>query len=359
MSLVADRLRPWFGMSRRAVPLPNPTLIDEGGAALLEATSDDIICRIGQDFRIRRLSPNAARLFGPDADDVLGRLPDSFIALDDMRLIAATAAMARARATRPTGTAIRFASPTAGNQWVRVTIRPLHGTQPDGARDTILLMHEVTRRTGLRERLATPTPPDGPAGASERRAFEAELADLTDTATDVASRVALDESLALEWARAARQGTELSLLLIGLDGSSPSGDRTEGRGDDDSLRAVAAVAEGAGRRADDQTCYYQREELALLLPRTPEPGAAVVAEKIRAAVIKLRLPRPGARGNGPQVTASLGVATATSCRPNAMTSPSILLQAADAALTQARQSGAGRMVGARLRTPSDNASDDA
>jgi diguanylate cyclase (GGDEF)-like protein len=350
MVRVVDRLRPWLGnfLPARAAIAPNPALIDEAEIHLLEATSDDILCRVGPDLGVRSLSANAPRLFGGNPGDMAGRIQDGFIGADDVPLLAAAIARARIGTGKPVATAIRVHGPGGVSPWVRVTVRPVHNAAPGEASDTILVMHDVTPHQGLRERLATPAAAGGPSDLAAREMFGADIAALTDIGTGVANRQALEESLALEWARAARQGTELSLLLIGLDGATPPQDRSGQPRDDTALSATAAVAQATGRRADDQAAYYRGDELALLLPRTPAAGAATMAKRIRAAIVELHLSRAGTRAGAIQVTASLGVATAPSCRPDAEATPALLMQAAEAALAEARSLGASRMVAALL-----------
>jgi diguanylate cyclase (GGDEF)-like protein len=85
---------------------------------------------------------------------------------------------------------------------------------------------------------------------------------------------------------------------------------------------------------------YGGEEFVVVLPATPAKGALHIAEAIRKAVHRLRLPHGSSQVDG-FVTLSLGVSSAL---PSAESRPEDLLQAADAALYDAKQQGRNRVI---------------
>jgi len=353
MHHVVRRLAPWLGdlLPRRPARAANATLISEADLELLEAVSDDVLCRVGADLRIRRLSPDAARLFARPTGEMLGCAIDSLLCPDDAGLVATGIARARAGATEPRSIAVRLQRPDFGTQWISVAARPVGDAKPDGAGDVVLVIADIDDYKGLRQRLATVA-----VGDDKRPAFERALLDLTDGATGLANAGAIMAALDLQWARARREQTHLSLLSIGLDGMLPLDDPSShapslGTSDEACLRAAAVAVESVGRRAHDLAGRIQGNELALLLPRTPARGAARVAEVVRGAIGGLRLPHP--RRNVPMewVTASLGVATLDPSQDDAPTAPATLLRAVAAALERARRTGPGAMVAARLLKP--------
>ena len=104
-------------------------------------------------------------------------------------------------------------------------------------------------------------------------------------------------------------------------------------------RVLVEVAErirGSLRTDLDTVARFGGEEFTVILPETGGEGAAVVAEKLRAAVAATPF------RDGFQVTVSVGVAT----RPEDGTAPEELLRAADAALYEAKRSGRDRVVAA-------------
>jgi diguanylate cyclase (GGDEF)-like protein len=362
MQHVVRRLAPWLGdlLPRRPGPsarsgAANATSIGEADLLLLETVSDDVLCRVGADLRIRRLSPDAARLFARETGEMLGHPIDSLLHPDDAGLVAAavaharadaTHAHARADATHAQTIAVRVHRPDVATPWIGVAARPVSNPKPDGAGDVVLVIAEINAHKGLRQRLATAA-----AGDDKRGAFEQALLDLTDGATGLANGGAIVDALDLEWARARRERTQLSLLLIGLDDAIAVDDPYLRARDEVCLRAAAVAVASVARRAHDLAGRLDGNELALLLPRTPARGAAHMAEVVRGAIGGLRLPHP--RHGVPRqcVTASLGVATLDPREGDAATAPATLLRAVAAALEQARRTGPGAMVAARLLKP--------
>ena len=132
------------------------------------------------------------------------------------------------------------------------------------------------------------------AGEFERKTVESRQ----DMLTDLANRRAYEERLAVEVARAERYGHPLSLVLFDLDGFKRVNDEEGHPAGDDALRRVADAIRHT-RLSDD--CYrIGGDEFALVLPETPEDGAAIAADRV-AAEIADRLRTAG-------VTASYGIA---------------------------------------------------
>jgi diguanylate cyclase (GGDEF)-like protein len=354
MHHVVRRLAPWLGdlLPRRPGPatrsgVANATPIGEADLRLLEAVSDDVVCRVGADLRIRRLSPDAARLFARQTPGMLGQPIDSLLCADDAGLVAAAVARAHTQAGPPPTIAVRAYRPDFTPHWIGVTVRPVRDAPPDGAGDVVLVIAEINAFAGLRRRLAMAAAADD----DKRAAFEQALLDLTDATTGLASGGAIVDALHLEWARARRERTHLSLLSIGLDGVLAVEEPYLRARDEVCLRAAGGAVASVARRAHDLAGHMEGNELALLLPRTPARGAAHVAEVVRGAIGSLRLPHPRHSHTRRCVTASLGVATLDPRHDDAPTAPATLLRAVAAALEQARRTGPGGMVAARLLKP--------
>jgi diguanylate cyclase (GGDEF)-like protein len=169
-------------------------------------------------------------------------------------------------------------------------------------------------------------------------AANAELAreSATDALTALANRRTLDRVLTDEWERSTRYGTELSLLMIDLDGFKAFNDRFGHRAGDDAIRGAARALEDY-RRASDIAARYGGEEFAVVLPNTAPEGAHVVAERMRRAI-------EAASVEGRRVTASFGVAS----RVEGMGGVNDLVAAADGALFTAKQAGRNRVVRAAI-----------
>jgi diguanylate cyclase (GGDEF)-like protein len=154
----------------------------------------------------------------------------------------------------------------------------------------------------------------------------------TDALTGLANRRTFDRVLELELARAARQGTPISVAVFDVDGLEQF-TRTHGAPSaDDVLRRVASTIADTVRLVDT-VARYGADEFALVAP-----GAAgrTVAQRVIDEVARLE---PVAGRDS--ITLSAGVARF----PDDGATGQELLAAADAALRDAKQQGRGALVG--------------
>ncbi|MCS6781484.1 MAG: GGDEF domain-containing protein, partial [Geminicoccaceae bacterium] len=161
-----------------------------------------------------------------------------------------------------------------------------------------------------------------------------------DALTGVANRRRLDETLAEEWARAARHDRPLSLILVDVDRFKAFNDLLGHPAGDQCLRRVGELLAGLHARAGETVARYGGEEFAILLPDYEQGEAMRAAERIRAMVAGLRIRHPE---SGRTVTVSAGVATA---RPARGGQPSDLVAEADRALYRAKAEGRDRVAAA-------------
>jgi diguanylate cyclase (GGDEF)-like protein len=131
-------------------------------------------------------------------------------------------------------------------------------------------------------------------------------------------------------------------LFVDVDHFKLFNDQHGHQSGDECLRAVAGVVgEHAGRPAD-LAARYGGEEFAVIMPETDRDGACAIAERMRKAVLALRIAHGGA-GAGPMVTLSIGVATHV---PGDNCSPELLLGEADQAVYAAKALGRNRVTSA-------------
>jgi diguanylate cyclase (GGDEF)-like protein len=160
---------------------------------------------------------------------------------------------------------------------------------------------------------------------------------VTDELTGLANTRAFWSILGREFERSRRFGSALGLIMLDIDDFKQINDRHGHQQGDEVLARVAGVLRKHSRDLD-APARYGGEEMAVILPETDLTGAAQVAERMRQAVERMRV--PGARGRGSLlVTASFGVAEAT----DASDTPHALVASADAALYRAKRAGKNRV----------------
>jgi diguanylate cyclase (GGDEF)-like protein len=156
----------------------------------------------------------------------------------------------------------------------------------------------------------------------------------TDSLTGLANRRTFDADLQREWRLAIRTQTPIALLMLDADNFKLFNDRYGHPDGDSVLQRIASCIRSQLRRPADRGVRYGGEEFVALLPDTELRGAVTIAESIRAAIAALAIAHEDAPGG--RVTVSIGVA---SCYPVAGTAPASLVQAADAALYEAKHAG--------------------
>lgn len=159
----------------------------------------------------------------------------------------------------------------------------------------------------------------------------------TDALTGIANRRRFDETLHREWRRAMRSGEPVALLMIDADNFKHYNDVYGHHEGDACLRAIAMVLTAHTRRPNDFAARYGGEEFVLILPATDGSGAFEIASRVVDAVQALGLPH--VHNPGRVVTVSVGVAAMTPQRDSPM---SVLIEAADDAMYQAKRGGRNR-----------------
>ncbi|RQR62857.1 sensor domain-containing diguanylate cyclase [Burkholderia sp. Bp9015] len=180
-------------------------------------------------------------------------------------------------------------------------------------------------------------------GAQLRRRMRAEselvLLARTDGLTGLNNRRSFGEVLDREWRRARRAHSVFSLLFVDVDRFKAYNDTYGHQAGDDALAAVARCIGENIRRPADTAARYGGEEFVVLLPDTPQTGAAQIAERIRAAIDELALEHAGSEYG--RVTASIGLASWT---PEQDGEPGAVIKAADEALYYAKATGRNKVT---------------
>jgi diguanylate cyclase (GGDEF)-like protein len=165
---------------------------------------------------------------------------------------------------------------------------------------------------------------------------------LTDALTGIANRRWFERRLNEEIVRRERHGQPLSCILVDIDRFKEINDN-HGHGVGDRVLQAVAATLARSLRAGDVLVRYGGDEFCLLLPATPATLAAVIAERMREGVAALRFADPSAQSL--RVTVSAGLACLDGPpEPHAPNLGAWLVERADGALYQAKQSGRNKVV---------------
>lgn len=151
-----------------------------------------------------------------------------------------------------------------------------------------------------------------------------------DGLTGLFNRRYFNELINLEINRLKRAPSALSLLMLDIDNFKIYND-TQGHPAGDELLKGAAKIFKNSVRAVDIICRYGGEEFIIVLPQTDKNSAKIIAERLRVQ-FGLYLP----------TTVSIGIATL----PDDAKSVAELIQKADEALYQAKETGKNRWCAA-------------
>ena len=294
---------------------------------LLADHASDVIMRLDHSQVRTYVSPSVRSRLGYAPEDLIGRHPHSIVHPDDWPRVAQT--LDRAQETLAEAEATYRVRHRNGDYvW-------MEGRYSSVAEDGgfIVVLRDISRRKAAEQQL---------------EAANAELAHLasSDGLTGLANRRQFETVLDRECRRAAREAVPLSLLLLDVDAFKSYNDCYGHQAGDRCLQAVAASLGGLARRPADLAARYGGEELVLLLPGVPEAGAALVAERVRAAIEALSLRHEGNSRAGGVVTVSVGSATIFPSYEDPRTDGPELVAAADRALYEAKRLGRNRVVNA-------------
>jgi len=171
-----------------------------------------------------------------------------------------------------------------------------------------------------------------------RQADQLKALSETDVLTGLPNRRALRQRLAMEFRRAVRYGTPVSLLLVDIDGLKQLND-TDGHAAGDRLIRGVGTAITEGLRESDFGARWGGDEFAIVAPNTSARAARSSGERLLARVAEHGLDhrRPS--------SVSVGISTFDPA-DGAFANQDALVRAADQALYRAKTGGRNRVVAA-------------
>lgn len=293
----------------------------EADFRLLAEESSDMVMRIGLDERILYVSPSCARIVGWDPSQLKETPALAGVNAEDLPRVRQAVAALKCGEAEEAKVIYRTRHREKSDIWIETALRVTRAPGTGEIDGVVAISRDMTEHKDLENKLAALAISDGLTGLANRRHF--------------------DERLQDEWARAKRDGTPLSLLLIDVDHFKKFNDQYGHQAGDRCLRAVARVLAEQARRPVDLAARYGGEEFVLLLPNTDSEGCEQVGERLREALHEfgmLHALNPPSR----RVTVSLG--GATNLPAGSQAECTSLVEAADRALYIAKDGGRDRLV---------------
>jgi len=291
---------------------------------LLAEGSSDLIQRFNGLGVREYLSPSCREIYGVEAEQMIGTSVLDNLHEDDREGVVQMMNRLRSGSMRE-NMIVRRKRADGKQIWLETTLNRLPGAVSDTKDIRIVAVtRDVTRQKKLQEELDQLANTDELTQLANRRSFNIHFDDMVERAT--------------------AQKSSLSLLMIDADRFKFFNDTYGHAAGDDCLKAIAQVALGSIRRANDLVARYGGEEIAVLLPDTDVAGAERVAQTIRQRVANLRVPHEKNIPWG-HVTISIGTATLDPDEAGLLTA-SELFDRADQALYQAKNAGRNQVLAA-------------
>ena len=161
---------------------------------------------------------------------------------------------------------------------------------------------------------------------------------MIDQLTDIPNRRNFNQKIDMEWRRAVRNQTPISILMIDVDKFKVFNDTYGHQQGDAVLRTVAQTLKHNLKRPADFAARWGGEEFAVLLPVTDIGGALSIGEEMRLSVESTLVPYLD--NEYTNVTVSIGV---NSQIPSQTDSMDGFILKADQALYTAKETGRNRV----------------
>jgi len=165
-----------------------------------------------------------------------------------------------------------------------------------------------------------------------------EQVSMIDQLTSIPNRRGFDSRMDMEWIRAIRENSLISILMLDVDRFKVYNDTYGHQQGDVVLQVVARTITQSLNRPGDFAARWGGEEFVVLLPNTDMNGALMIAERIRQNIGNVLIPCVDGRDTA--VTVSIGVKTQA---PLQKSSRDSFIAEADKALYRAKELGRNRV----------------
>jgi diguanylate cyclase (GGDEF)-like protein/PAS domain S-box-containing protein len=295
---------------------------------LLAEYSTDMVFQLDRDLVRRYVSPACREILGYEPEELVGAQPLAIVHPDDAERLGAICQFVLRGVTQRATIVYRIRHRDGRWIWVEAQLRTLNDPEGGAPSGTLIgALRDISQRKAAEDQLE-----------EVNRRLEALAGQ--DGLTGLANRRTFDDALAREHRRAARDRTRLAMIMIDVDRFKPFNDRYGHPAGDEALRRVSRAIESTLRRPGDVAARYGGEEFAVLLPGADESAGAIIADRIRRAVLALAIEHDESPAG--VVTISAGVA---SVAPSAFdASLATLVADADRALYRAKANGRNAIV---------------
>jgi len=162
---------------------------------------------------------------------------------------------------------------------------------------------------------------------------------MEDHLTHLPNRRSFDGRIRMEWSRAIREQTSISIMMIDVDKFKNFNDTYGHHLGDLVLQTIAKIFTHSFKRPGDFAARWGGEEFVVLLPNTPLKGALHIAEKIRANMENEII--PCGDGSTTKVTISIGVNSHTPVHGDSFET---FFDGADKSLYAAKEAGRNKVM---------------
>jgi diguanylate cyclase (GGDEF)-like protein/PAS domain S-box-containing protein len=270
------------GVPRIESSQPTLNAIDLQTYRLIVDCATDMISVHDGDGLYLFVSPSSQDISGFEPREMLGKSPYAFFHPEDIDRITAHH---MASLDSPTAPAITYRLRRKDGSYRFVETTSKTHTNAVGQKRTVCITRDMSERETLfqaleraNEKLSEIASKDALTGVANRRAFNAQLTQLT---------------------ASSQQGHGFALIVCDIDRFKRLNDAHGHQAGDETIIAVAHLL-ASQCRASDTVCRYGGEEFAILLPGSNLEGATGLAERMRAAIETSPLPYG-------DLTASFGV----------------------------------------------------